>query len=63
MNIVHNDVHMKRSTFFLPDSQIAKLKEIAKRDDFSVAELIRRAISNFIEQDEALRGEIEKSQK
>jgi hypothetical protein len=39
---------MKRVNFHLTDKQIAELKLLSKRDGLPVAELIRRAVDNFL---------------
>jgi predicted DNA-binding protein len=41
---------MKRTHFFLPEPDFVKLQELSKRLDVSVAELIRRAIENFLKE-------------
>jgi hypothetical protein len=39
---------MKRTHFFLPEPAFELLQELSKRLDVSVAELIRRAIDDFL---------------
>jgi predicted DNA-binding protein len=39
---------MKRTHFFLPEPAFERLQELSKRLDISVAELIRRAIDDFL---------------
>lgn len=39
---------MKRLQFFIPEPVLGRLKELSKQLDLSVAELIRRAIDDFI---------------
>jgi hypothetical protein len=39
---------MKRVNFHLTDKQITELKLLSKRDGLKVAELIRRAVDNFL---------------
>jgi len=40
---------MKRVNFHLTESQLSKLKKLAKKTGLSVAELVRRAIDKFLE--------------
>ena len=40
---------MKRTHFFLPEPAFERLQELSKKLDVSVAELIRRAIDDFLE--------------
>jgi predicted DNA-binding protein len=46
---------MKRTQVFLPEPVISKLKALAKKTDRSVAELIRRAIDDYLEQQKGQR--------
>ena len=39
---------MKRTHFFLPEPAFERLQELSKERDVSVAELIRRAIDDFL---------------
>jgi metal-responsive CopG/Arc/MetJ family transcriptional regulator len=39
---------MKRTHLFIPEPVLEKLKELSKQLDMSVAELIRRAIDDFL---------------
>jgi predicted DNA-binding protein len=40
---------MKRTQVFLPDPVISRLKALSKKTGLSVAELIRRAIDDYLE--------------
>jgi len=40
---------MKRKNFYLPEPQICALEKIAKLKGVSVAEVIRRAIEEYLE--------------
>jgi len=40
---------MRRTNIFLSARQIEDLKRLSKKEDLSVAELIRRAIDQFLE--------------
>ena len=42
----------KRTNIYLPEEQIKRLKKIATKKDVSVSELVRRAIENFLEEQE-----------
>lgn len=44
---------MKRTHVFLPEPLIKALKALAKRSDVSVAELIRRAIQEFLKKEKS----------
>ncbi len=39
---------MKRTTIFADESMLDALKEIARREDVSIAEVIRQALNRFI---------------
>lgn len=40
---------MKRQNYYLPAPQVAAMKKLAKRLDVSVAELVRRAVQEFLD--------------
>lgn len=42
------NVGMKRINLFLTDQQIATLKDLSQKTGLSYAELIRRAIDNYL---------------
>ena len=44
---------MKRVNFHLSDLQISMLKKLSKKLDLSIAELIRRAIDDFLRNQKA----------
>ena len=39
---------MKRINFYIPDPTLEKLQSLANQQDVSVAELIRRALEQFL---------------
>jgi predicted transcriptional regulator len=39
---------MKKMNFYLPDPVIARLQELAEKTGLSVAELVRRAIDEYL---------------
>lgn len=41
---------MKRITLFAKEETLTKLKHMAKNEDVSMAELIRKALKNFVSQ-------------
>jgi Ribbon-helix-helix domain len=43
---------MERTSIFFPKQQMARLKKLAQRLDIKVAELIRRAVEEFLERKE-----------
>jgi len=45
-------MHMKRTHLFLPEPLIARLKAMSEKLDISVAEIIRRAIEDFLKRHE-----------
>ncbi|HUV58528.1 MAG TPA: CopG family transcriptional regulator [Desulfatiglandales bacterium] len=42
----------KRTNIYLPEEQIKRLKDISKKKDISVSELIRRAIEDYLKREE-----------
>ena len=53
MYIIHT---MKRTNFHLTDLQIKRLRNVAKQTGLSVAELIRRAVDEWLEEYERNKG-------
>jgi len=47
-SIVAYDGCMKRTNIYLTEPSVAKLQELSKQTGLSVAELIRRAIDDFL---------------
>ena len=45
---------MKKHCLYLPERQVASLKEIAKREELSVSELVRRYLDEKIKDDEKI---------
>lgn len=43
----HNN-DMKKLNFYLPEPALAKLKALSEKEDVSVAELVRRAIEEYL---------------
>jgi metal-responsive CopG/Arc/MetJ family transcriptional regulator len=44
---------MKRTSLFLPEPLLKRLKEFAARHDLHVADLVRRAILRFLDEEES----------
>jgi predicted DNA-binding protein len=44
---------MKRTSFFLPEPMIARLKRLSTKTDVSVAEIIRQATEKHLKRQEA----------
>jgi metal-responsive CopG/Arc/MetJ family transcriptional regulator len=44
---------MKRTSLFLPEPLLKRLKEFAERHDLHIADIVRRAILRFLDEEEA----------
>jgi len=42
----------RRTNIYLPEEQIKRLKDISKKKDISVSEIIRRAIDEYLRREE-----------
>jgi metal-responsive CopG/Arc/MetJ family transcriptional regulator len=44
---------MKRTSLFLPEPLLKRLKEFADRHDLHIADIVRRAILRFLDEEES----------
>jgi predicted DNA-binding protein len=44
---------MKRTSLFLPEPLLKRLKEFAERHDLHIADIVRRAILRFLDEEES----------
>jgi len=46
--MVYIVVYMKRTNIYLPDQLLARLRALAERTGLSVADLVRRAVEEYL---------------
>jgi len=46
------EIMPRRTNIYLPEEQIKRLKDISKKKDISVSEIIRRAIDEYLRREE-----------